>query len=233
MNGNKRKPIVVNEQNKCLVWGYIRNEYQHNFPNAIKLLCAHFSEYTLDSAILNNMEENRSFFVALCEQLKKNSVDVNPKLIYRASVDGFRSSDFHSKCDEKGPTICVIQTRDDYMFGGYTAVSWKKYSIPHIYSHKDDTAFLFAIRPILEFYEVCEGKEDEAVYHSYDGLMAFGNTQLAVFDKCDEWVSDYRPNGGTFKTNGAMIAGPKVYGSLESNYVYEFLVKELEVFTVG
>ena len=31
-----------------------------------------------------------------------------PKIIYCASRDGWHIDDFHSKCDEKGPTITVV-----------------------------------------------------------------------------------------------------------------------------
>ena len=47
-------------------------------------------------------------------------------LIYKATRDGFRSSDFQRCCDNQGPTITVIQSKDGgYVFGGYTSVSWR------------------------------------------------------------------------------------------------------------
>jgi TLD len=46
-------------------------------------------------------------------------------LIYKATRDGFGSSDFHRCCNNKGPTITVIQSKDGgYLFGAYTSVSW-------------------------------------------------------------------------------------------------------------
>jgi hypothetical protein len=47
-------------------------------------------------------------------------------LIYKATRDGFRGSDFHRCCDNKGATMTIIQSKDGgYLFGGYTSVSWK------------------------------------------------------------------------------------------------------------
>jgi hypothetical protein len=47
-------------------------------------------------------------------------------LIYKATRDGFASSDFHRCCDDQGPTMTVIRSKDGgYLFGGYTSVSWK------------------------------------------------------------------------------------------------------------
>ena len=45
-------------------------------------------------------------------------------LLYRASRDGWISSDFHSKCDYKGPTLTVIKCTGGYVFGGYANAAW-------------------------------------------------------------------------------------------------------------
>ena len=42
---------------------------------------------------------------------------------WRAKTDGWAASTFHSNCDEKGPTVTIIQV-GSYIFGGYTDVSW-------------------------------------------------------------------------------------------------------------
>ena len=44
-------------------------------------------------------------------------------LLYRASRDGWSSSDFHRLCDDKGPTITVVKVGKN-VFGGYTEQSW-------------------------------------------------------------------------------------------------------------
>ena len=45
------------------------------------------------------------------------------KRCWRASVDGWASSTFHSRCDGKGPTVTIIRV-GRYIFGGYTNRSW-------------------------------------------------------------------------------------------------------------
>ena len=45
-------------------------------------------------------------------------------LLYRASRDGWHSSHFHSKCDNKGPTLTVIKCTGGYVFGGYANAAW-------------------------------------------------------------------------------------------------------------
>ena len=42
---------------------------------------------------------------------------------WHAKADGWAASTFHSKCDGRGPTVTIIKV-NDYIFGGYTDVSW-------------------------------------------------------------------------------------------------------------
>jgi len=46
------------------------------------------------------------------------------KILYRASRDGKSAHDFHSKCDDKGPTLTIVRTITGKIFGGYTDTSW-------------------------------------------------------------------------------------------------------------
>ena len=44
-------------------------------------------------------------------------------LLFRATADGKTPTDFHRCCDNKGPTLVVIQS-GEYICGGYTLKSW-------------------------------------------------------------------------------------------------------------
>ena len=45
------------------------------------------------------------------------------RLLFRASRDGFAALAFHSKCDNKGPTITVVKSGEN-IFGGFTEKAW-------------------------------------------------------------------------------------------------------------
>ena len=45
------------------------------------------------------------------------------RLLFRASRDGFAASTFHSKCDNKGPTVTVVKSGAN-IFGGFTEKGW-------------------------------------------------------------------------------------------------------------
>lgn len=46
------------------------------------------------------------------------------RLLFRASRDGFSAGTFHSRCDDKGPTITIVQSGEN-VFGGFVEQSWK------------------------------------------------------------------------------------------------------------
>lgn len=66
------------------------------------------------------------------------------QLLYHASRDGWDSNTFHSRCDDKGPTVVVIQAHGGRIFGGYSDQSWRSETGRLMYrtSHH---AFLFSL----------------------------------------------------------------------------------------
>lgn len=64
------------------------------------------------------------------------------KLLYRASYNGWAASNFHSCCDNKGPTVTVIKS-GNYIFGGYTEQLWESHG-SGLYK-KSTTSFLFSL----------------------------------------------------------------------------------------
>ena len=60
--------------------------------------------------------------------------NVSDKLLYRASRDGWAASNFHSCCDNKGPTITVIKS-GNYIIGGYSEEQWNGRVVTKPYSN--------------------------------------------------------------------------------------------------
>ncbi len=112
-------------------------EYEHILNHQIDLfgLKHHF----LDSNIIKTQEDEQ----VLHRMLREDGSDGEMRLLYRSSRDGIMF--FHSKCDNKGPTIVVIQTSDGGVFGGYTNESWKSVTGQPTFAAAD-RAFLFALK---------------------------------------------------------------------------------------
>ena len=81
----------------------------------------------LDSAIVGN---SRNYLRIIRSWLSPVAQSVNSawKRCWRATVDGWAASTFHSRCDGKGPTVTIIRV-GRYIFGGYTSVSWGKWTL--------------------------------------------------------------------------------------------------------
>ena len=45
-------------------------------------------------------------------------------LLFRMSRDGTTAINFHTRCDNKGKTLVLIETKDGNRFGGYTSLQW-------------------------------------------------------------------------------------------------------------
>jgi hypothetical protein len=103
-----------------------------------------------------------------------NNWNQNWLLIYKASRDGFDANAFHSRCDNKGPTMTIIRSNNNYLFGGYTSVAWTSTS-----AYKNDTnAFLFTLTNPHNIpptkYQIDSTKAANAVYHLGSCASIFG-----------------------------------------------------------
>ena len=73
--------------------------------------------------------------------INKNIQKVSAKLLYSAIIDGDNASTFHNLCDDKGPTLIIVESTDGKTFGGYTEESWSGNS-----QYKSDKkAFIFSL----------------------------------------------------------------------------------------
>ena len=63
-------------------------------------------------------------------------------LLYSGSMHGFEASNFHSRCDNKGPTLTIIKTTQGHTFGGYTKISWDSGKDRNLH---DTSSFVFSV----------------------------------------------------------------------------------------
>ncbi len=89
------------------------------------------------SEILTN-ERQMSVLIDLCEFAPNDKWS----LLYRGTRDGFRSNDFHSKCDGHSNTLTIFKAKENsYIFEGFTTVEWDTSSK----WKSDANAFLFSL----------------------------------------------------------------------------------------
>jgi len=134
----------------------------------------------------------------ISQELKQVSKKLGETL-YVASKDGQSSSNFHSKCDGKGPTVVIVLTTSGNIFGGYSAASWASSSA----YYKAETSFLFRLRPGMRHYNLKKGKESYAMYrHSGYGPTFGGGHDLYIVTNALSSTSSYTNGGHSYDFPG-------------------------------
>ncbi len=80
---------------------------------------------------------------------KKRLVTV---LLFRGSFHGWNGTDFHSRCDNKGPTISLFKIKNGDCIGGFTKAQWSSSE-----SDDDPDAFLFNLTRSRVFPSTAKG----------------------------------------------------------------------------
>ena len=94
------------------------------------------------SSIVKDKTQGEQLHTWVKESIKSN---VTFKLLWKGSTDGFGAATFHSKCNSQGPTLTVIKSKHDRVFGGFTSVSWGFAPQGRWEFKKDATAFIYSL----------------------------------------------------------------------------------------
>ena len=94
-------------------------------------------------------------------------------LLYRMTRDGPMGKDFHSRCDNMGPTVSIFKMDNGRRFGGYTSVSWES---PTSGNYKNDTkAFLVSFD---NAQQIKVNRQQYAIFCNSDYGPYFGQGNL-------------------------------------------------------
>ena len=103
-------------------------------------------------------------------------------LKYRASRDGFKSTDFHSHCDGIPNTLTVIKAKSGNIFGGFTEQAWHSRGE----DVTDPKAFIFSLvnKEEKPFKVLCSNGGRDAMYCSLNRGPCFGGEGTKLKDIC-------------------------------------------------
>jgi hypothetical protein len=112
----------------------------------------------------------------LCEFPQDQKWDLK----YRASRDGFKSTDFHSHCDGISNTLTVIKAKSGNVFGGFTEQEWNS-DCEWI---TDPNAFIFSLvnKEEKPFKVLCSN--EQAICCNSDYGPCFGGEGDYIKDIC-------------------------------------------------
>jgi hypothetical protein len=198
----------------------LTNEHQHEHDDGIRDI-RFVGKPTSPSP--SNILKTLKRFPKVLKELKTKQWT----LLYRGSDHGFKSSDFHGKCDGKSNTITIILTTKGFIFGGFTPIPWDSSS-----QYKPDSSgrsFLFSVKNPHDhdFGRIGLTNPQRAIYCNSSYGPTFGNGHdIYIANGCNENTSSFTRVGLGYAHN--TIFDPyKVFTGEQY-----FTVKEIEVFTL-
>ena len=206
-----QKEIEENYVKKTELPKFIENYYKYYIKKII------FNESKI---ILPNENE------LICNWIAPNKT-IEAKFLYRASIDGDSSKDFHEKCDDKGMTICFFKLGNGRRIGGFTSLSWSMNGG----SKKDANAFVFSLDNKEKY--CLRNKNGNSVFHSNKNGPMFWNGinvgDIVVKQDClvrDAGIQIFNQTFETsvFKLTGVQSEGCKLM-KLEDYEVFQISFK--------
>ena len=188
-------------------------------------ICGQLYVETIDSTIVDNYKKENAL-ARLCKFREKEF-----KLIYRASRDGFKASDFHAKCDNKSNTLTIIKTTKGYIFGGYIAVAWNNKGG----SRADPNAFIFSLDnpdSSPKLFPVKVGDSCSICCHDSYGPIFGNGHDICILNDSNTTTESYSSLGYSFDTtllSGDITTEPTLF---LTGSVY-FQTAEVEVFQLN
>ena len=166
-----------------------------------------------ESIILKNQEDK---IKTICEWINPNKkLDFN--LLFRMSRDGSNCSDFHRCCDNKGETLLLFKTDQNYIFGAYTLLNWTTPNSGEINDPNDNLTFLFSLNKMKKYTKIPGKNPNTARSQKNYGPLLGDGTDLGINPNMNTGWS----NCGTFLTNRELTNGDS-----------SFNLSEMEIFQV-
>ena len=157
--------------------------------------------------IIPNYEEFDFIYKELCLKLNKTEIKLFQK--FNALKDGDTAEVFHKKCDNIGPNLVIIKTKENVVFGGFTMNNWSCEKM----EKKDDLSFLFSVKN-RKIYNIKKGEKstcckNDVTINFFNGTSSyptlcipdhFFETQSNTCEKNDtsykDFTTDYELNNG-------------------------------------
>ena len=149
------------------------------------------------------------------------------ELLWQGSRDGFTADKFHTNCNNKGPTVTVIKSEHDQIFGGFTSESWgfAGSTAKGGVNKKDPTAFIYSLSKEVK---CAHQLNDNSIRDDPRCGPIFGDNgyhDILIVNNCDKPRSNYCNANSTYKlpagADDSYLAGSR-----------NFTVKEIEVYAV-
>ncbi|KAJ5068862.1 pep-cterm sorting domain-containing protein [Anaeramoeba ignava] len=158
---------------------------------------------------------------------------------FSAKRDGFSCTNWHSAVDNKGKTLVIIKTKDNFIFGGFTEVGFTNNRSKWLadYGNEgyiiDPNAFIFSLRNDKnnrppEKFPIKQGNQTTAIYYVANDGPTFGGG-------ADIYLNSYLQPGGsnfghTYSTPNGIEFGTNEAKNYLAGSLNQWQVEELETY---
>jgi hypothetical protein len=151
------------------------------------------------------------------ETIQKEKIKL--ELIFRMSENGTKANDFHKYCDNKGPTLTLVKTTENKIFGGFTPLNWK--SEKESFIDDDNFTFIFSLDLKKKFHLL--DKKKEAIYCEEDSGPCFGDSDFCLYENMKNGVTFANNSCNFLHDNNLELVGEKGESA-------NFQTEELEIY---
>ena len=221
-NNNNENNIIKNNNNENNI-----NENNNNENNIIEKNNNENNNIKNNNNENNNNEEDKIIFDNLTIKqyntlknwilsINDQNKDCNFEILFDSNDS---SKDFHELCDNQTNTLTLIETKNNFKFGGFTECAWSS----NKEEKKDDNSFLFSLDKNKKYIK--KDKEKSSIYCNPDYGPFFGS-----YDKNDIVVKGNIKNGSV-KKNGSFL-DEEIFKEINGGKS-NFAIKNLKVFKIN
>ncbi|KAJ5075123.1 pep-cterm sorting domain-containing protein [Anaeramoeba ignava] len=164
---------------------------------------------------------------------------------FSAKRDGFDSRNWHSKCDNKGKTLIVIKTKDNFIFGGFTQIGFTNDKSKWRKQDRNDTegwiidpkAFIFSLRNDKndrkpEKFKIKQGEEQFAIHYTLNKGPIFGFGIVGDISLNYDLQSGSSNFGFSYNLPKGIKSNTNEAQSYLAGSYYKWVVDELETYFI-
>lgn len=82
------------------------------------------NDFNQDTINVFNLDDEHESLIKQWIAGEEKASSIKFELLYKATRDSFSSYKMHELIDDKGPTIAIIKSNHDKVFGGYCFYDW-------------------------------------------------------------------------------------------------------------
>ncbi len=149
-------------------------------------------------------------------------------LLFRGSQHGWEYKHFHSRCDNKGPTITLFKVKDGDCIGGFTTAQWLSVDGGSPKFNLDSDSFLFNLSSSRHFPNTGKG----GIRCRTNIGPSFGNADKTDFNAWDDPFNGNNKCASMANCPGFCIGLEGGKNMLTNQKNGRFTISEMEVWEV-